>query len=243
MFNTIHPRRALGVLMALAVMALSASTASANQGDSVTCVFSGLAGVLNPPISVNPPLANDGTYTFTSAGAVVPPTCVSADADGARTGVVNANIESAGHYSNLVLGTGSVAGTAGISQSALVAGGNSELGAGPVPGAAAGTPVQPCPANGGPAPVAAEPTHYAPTPAGTFTTVGYGIDFKNGQGTLGGGAVTPTGFAADGQHDAFFVKGAVSIVPNPAVPCPAANGGGASTVVTSFTVAGAFTGT
>jgi hypothetical protein len=220
----IRLRVGLALMVVLSSLAFGVSTASAVQGDTITCAFTGLAGTLVPPVNGALGGPNDGSYTFSSTvPATNPrPTCVGTDIDGTATGVYQVDIESAGYYSNLVCGTGSVAGSAGVGNSTTIQGlGPSEVGAGSPP--VATTP---------------PPTWYVPQGAtigannglaNNWTAVGYGIDFDAGDGTLGGGAVTPSS-----DTDAFYVSGSVAIVDNTnTVPC--------SGPVGAFRVAGAFT--
>jgi hypothetical protein len=162
------------------------------------------------------------------AGSLGPPPALDA-----APGVFTVKIESDGYYSNLQLGTGSVAGTAGVA--ATAAGSEFGLGgAGQPPAGNVAAPAEPCPP-AKPAPYTTLPFDYDP-PAGIandYTAVGYGIDFKNGVGKLGGGAVTPQNKLGD-VPDAYYVVGSVNIAPKP--PLDACG-------VAQFTVAGAFVAT
>jgi hypothetical protein len=233
------------LLATLGTLAFGATAANANQGDTTTCAFTGVAGGLNPPVAATG--SEDGSYTFQSdvPGGMV--TCIETDAandagpnDSATpgvppTGTFSVIIRSDGYYTGFnAAGTGSVAGYAGVGAAPA----SSEIGIGTPPLGVLATPAQPCP----PMPPFADTagpfdyfggggTALPPGVAGKYTGVGYGIDFRGGVGTLGGGAVTPQNVAGD-IPDALDVKGAVSIT-----GLPVACGGSA---IAAFTVAGSF---
>jgi hypothetical protein len=81
------------------------------------------------------------------------------------------------------------------------------------------------------------PTDYdeAVGQADSVTIAGYGIDFVNGVGTLGGFAETPP-VTSDGRPDAADLVGAVAITPNRTIACP-----GDPVAVATFSVIGALT--
>jgi hypothetical protein len=235
MFDSIRIKRRTGplaLLVALGTLGFGTATANANQGDTTTCQFGGLTGALVPAIPAAAAKGQDGTYTFTNGATTV--TCISIDtpedpgnvfdvtAAGGITGPYNVDITSSGYYTNLQLGTGSVAGTARV-------------------GVAAVPSVIPPPPNdvasGGPGGVPPANDFYPPAAnANKYTTVGFGIDFKNTVGVLGGGAVGPGDDADAAPHglDASNVAGVVVITPNPFPPV---------FPVAGFTVTGAFTTT
>jgi hypothetical protein len=181
--------------------------------------------------------------------------------DGSPLGVpVNVNINSAGYYTNdIVVGNGNVAGTAAVWEQVPAGGAaQGEFGNAGTGGAAPCGPPGALP----PAPLAGPPpTWYVPQGgvpavnnglANCWTAVGYGIDFTAGtsppfEGDLAGSAVTPyMGRGAQAEKnwdgtmnpDAWYVKGAVNIRPNPPVACPPNPAPGC---VTGFAVTGAFT--
>ena len=101
--------RRIGVLTSLAVTAAmfaSVSTASATPGDEfAVCVFDGLSGALQPPISNLPSPLQHGTYNFQGRG-----NCAGRDEQGdvlqPSAGGTNVTITSAGDYDNIQCGTG-----------------------------------------------------------------------------------------------------------------------------------------
>jgi hypothetical protein len=209
MMRSILARRigltALAVASALAIMAPAASAEPV--ASDLLCQFTGVTGTLNPPI---PAVAveQDGLYSF-HGGA----TCVAVDDTATPIAV---KIESNGYYSNLVVGTGDVAGVACVTTAPN-----------PDPTGEIGT--TPCTTASETAPV--DYFHFPGGGTGNVR-VGYGIDFANSAGALGGGAYGPgteTGQAA-GSLDAYNVVGAVQILANQAPP------------VSTFTVTGAFVG-
>jgi hypothetical protein len=265
-------QRSIAVLFAvLGTFAIAVPAASAGGGDTALCALAGVTGLLDPPIlavpapGTTPDMSNDGSYKFDSTLSGGTATCVVTDAqndadtpppgvDATAGTVQNVVIRSDGIYTNLLLGTGSVAGTAGVSAPAGSAG---EFGSGAVPLPTTATPAvtgaagtQQCPPTR-PVPDTLEPHNYTWTvaPAVNYTTIGYGIDFTNSSGKLGGGAVTPplVGNPADVLPDAMAVttQGNVHIVASPpvawGVACPPVSGGQPGAMyVQSFTVVGSF---
>jgi hypothetical protein len=111
--------RLFGVLASLAVVAAmvvggSAAQAAVGTRDSATCVFTGLAGNLTPPIQPATIQGGTGTYNFNGSA-----TCVTTETDdptpsGAVSGVNSVNITSSGTYANDRCGTGTAQGNSTI---------------------------------------------------------------------------------------------------------------------------------
>jgi hypothetical protein len=264
---------AVGLVVAAigSTLAFGAIAASAHPilSDKVGCLLApstpvtptGVAGPLNPPIPLvaatnKPTDVTDGNYAFKGSA-----TCVQAFDSEALTaggsdggGVFTVHIESAGYYTNdFVVGNGNVAGTAGLCETSTPA--TSEVGTGCSNILAGGTP--------GPAAPGPDPTWYVPvgasgSVANDWTSVGYGIDFTGGVGTLAGGMVTPPDSASgvpetnpvkssNGSFahnpDAWNVGGLVDIAPLDVHMCPNAVAGNPTPpndCVYSFVVNGGF---
>lgn len=217
------------VIVAAAIAAPAASAAA--KTSHLACEFDGVAGNLNPAI---PAVAfeQDGLYSFHGSA-----TCTAVDPDHLipPPAPFTVYIESNGYYSNLVVGTGDVAGVACISVNPNPA---------PIPpntdptGGEIGA--TPCPTAPTPLPTQANLVDYFHFPGGTTgnSRVGYGIDFGASGGNLGGGAYGPavepatppplgSGLPNTGP-DAYNVTGGVNILADQVPP------------VSSFTVHGAF---
>jgi hypothetical protein len=136
--------------------------------------------------------------------------------------VYNVDITSAGYYSNLTCGTGSVAGTARVGGPGATVPAN-DVGRTSPPGYPSGPTAE-----------------FVPTTARDYSTVGFGIDFVGGVGRLGGGAVGPVDSADN--PDASYVTGTVQITPEPPPPggTPPPAGCVPPTAATGFQVSGAF---
>lgn len=243
----------VALVAVLGTMAFTATTAQAAPGpvpdDTYTCVFpAGLAGPLNPPIQIGPPLFSplDGSYSFSGAA-----TCVFVDneddappflgnGNGGGAGVFSTLIVSQGNYDNLLVGTGNAIGQACIIETAhVVALGHSNLGHGPCPA------LNPLVAPPGPQPTYCQP-QLVPIalPGPGYTCADYQIGFAGSVGALQIRRVTnnngDSGPAGSFLPDAGTGNGSVQITatgfgqtaadcaPSPA-PC-----------VKQFSVAGAF---
>jgi hypothetical protein len=215
--------RWLGVTAAVVgLLAVAAPVASAAQGDIALCTLTGV-GTVTPWVGAVP---NDGTYAF-NGGA----NCVAVETDSpAAPSLFTAQVTSDGWYSNLVIGTGSLAGTACIAPD--VPGTDFGFVPCPVPGTT-GTPG--CPSAGGSAGLPF-PDYLNSAYAGTntYTAVGLGIDLTGGTGTIGGGAVTPKEAATDNLQDAFALSGALTVAPTTPVTCGGLPAAGAFNVTGSF---------
>jgi hypothetical protein len=204
MADFIRPRVGLALLVALGTLGFGATSASANFLDTTTCQFNGVAGTVSPTIpaapTVNP--TQDGWYDFSGSA-----TCVTtdndSDPDATSTNPYAVTVVSEGNYTNIVVGTGEVAGSAQF-----------------------GGPGAPKPDIGKTAPTLPYTNPiYPPARTNTldWTTAGFGISFVNGVGELGGGAVgpgsdtTPPEVNPDGssQLDVHELHGAVIITPKP----------------------------